>query len=310
MIGIRAHAEAPPAGAVRRGLLAPGGAIVVDEAGERWIGGFAYEPLACGVIGPRPVVCADSAKPTDVDPAAIREYDPVYLLGADVCTTLDTDRDRIGRARQNLLATRSYQLAQELWDGVASRAATPDLVNAYLAIGGADGAEVLSDTAVPYVDALAQLDDALARCLHGTQGMIHMTPLTFALLGTAGALRAEGQRVLTPNDNIVIADAGYTGSAPGADEGDAPVAPADLAAEANIYGTGLVYVRLGSEARVGESAVDEVDRTVNTWTTLVEQPAAATFAGCCLLTIPVDHTTSGSGGGGGGGGGALLLSNP
>lgn len=307
-LGNRQRVTAPAVGAVRRGLIAA--AIQVDDADERWVGGFAYEPAACGSLLPRPVVCEDTTKPSDVDPAGPREYDPVYLTGADVCTTLDNGRDRIGLARANLLATQSHQLEQEFWDGVATRAATPDLANAYLAEGGAGGAEVLTDDPVGYGDALAILDDQLARCLHGTQGMIHATPLTVALWLTIGAIRVEGQRLLTAMDNIVVAGSGYSGSAPGASAGDAPIPPANLAAEANVYGTGLVYVRLGAEARIGESAVSEVDRSVNTQTVLVERPAAATFAGCCLLTIPVDHTSAGSSGGGGSTEPALLLSNP
>lgn len=286
-LGNRQRVETPAAGPVRRGLLSPGGAIEIVEPDERWVGGFAYEPLACGVVGPRPIVCEDTAKPTDVDPAEIREYDPIYLLGADVCSTLDRGRDRIERARGNLLATQSHQAEREFWDGVATRAATPDLVNAYLAEGGA--ASAVSDTAVPFVNALAELDQALAECLHGTQGMIHATPLTVSLWYAAGLLRVEGQRLLTAMDTIVVTGSGYSGSAPGASAGDPPVAPADLSAEANAYATGLVYYRLGNVDRIGETEVSEIDRATNTQTTLVERPAAVTFAGCCLLTIPVDH---------------------
>lgn len=288
---LRARVEAPAAGPVRRGLLAPGGAIRLDDPGDRWLGGFAYEQLACGVIGPRPLICEDTTKPDDVDQPGIREYDPVYLLGADVCTTLGTVRaDRLARARGNLADTESFQLEQEVWDGVATRAATPDLVNDYLAMGGAGGAEVLSDDPVPFVNALAELEQALAECLHGAQGMIHATPLTASLWWSAGLLRLEGQRVMSPSDHIVIAGAGYSGSAPGAAAGDPPVAPADLAAEGNAYGTGLVYVRLGEVAEVGDER-SQVARDVNTRTILVERPAAATWSGCCAVTIPVDHTT-------------------
>lgn len=288
-IGNRQRVDAPAAGPNRRGLLSPGGAIEIVEPDERWVGGFAYEPLACGVIGPRPIVCEDTEKPSDVDPAAIREYDPIYLLGADVCSTLDRGRDRIERAQQNLLATQSHQAEREFWDGVATRAATPNLGNAYLAEGGASDA--VSSTPVPFVNALAELDQALAECLHGTQGMIHATPLTVSLWYAAGLLRVEGQRLLTAMDTIVVTGSGYSGSAPGAQAGDPPVPPADLSAGATAYGTGLVYSRLGSTNRIGETAVSEIDRATNTQTVLVERPAAITFAGCCLLSIPVDHVT-------------------
>lgn len=280
----------PALGANRRGLLSPGGAIRLDDPDDRWLGGFAYEEWSCDALAPLPMLCEQGEKDTN-DKPGIREYQPVLLFGTDVCTTLDQSRDAVAHARQNLLATESFQLEREVWDGVATRAATPDLVNDYLAIGGAGGATVLEASAVPYVNALALLDQALAECLHGTQGMVHAMPLTVALWVAAGAVRVEGQRLLTPMDNIVVAGSGYSGSAPGAQAGDAPIAPADATLAANAYATGLVYVRLGAEERIGQSASEEVDRSTNTRTVIVERPAAATWSGCCAFTVEVDHTT-------------------
>lgn len=281
---IRQRREAPTGGTNRRGLLAPGGAILVEPGDERWVGGVEWEGGPCGSLLPRPVVCEDTSKPEDVDPQGIRTADAFYVSGYDQCSTLDTGRDRAANARANLAATESYQAELEFWDGVASRAAAPDLENMWLA--RFEAATAAAAGPLGYVRALAALDQALAACLHGQQGMIHATPFTASMWMAAGLLRVEGQRLLTVMDSIVVAGSGYSGSAPAVADGGAPVAPADLAAGANAYGTGLVYAQLGAVA-----VLEDTDRSVNTSRARAERPVLLSTAGCCVLTVEVDHTS-------------------
>lgn len=302
--------EAPASGPVRRGLLAPGGGIPVEESVDadqeagptgrrapRWSGpsGFTWDPVSCVATDPLPIVCPEGAEKPDGEDflAEPRTVVAVALFGVDRCTVMGRPEEgRVPRARQALLDTQSHQLEREFWDGVASRAATPDLPNAYLASSAAGGATILSDDPVPYANALAELEQELAECLHGQQGMIHAMPYTVSMWMEAGLVRVEGQRLLTIMDTIVVTGSGYSGSAPGEDPGDPPVPPADYTAAAMAYASGLVYVRLGDIERVGDSAVQEIVRDTNDWVTRVERPAAAMWSGCCLLGIEVDHTTS------------------
>lgn len=290
--------EAPAPGPVRRGLLAPGGSLPATVAGVRWVGplGFTWRAASCSVADPQPLPCnpadAAGAKPGVPDRAdEDREVVAVGLFGVNDCESTFDQQGSEERARRHLELTQSWQLAREFWDGVASRAASPDLPNDYLAKGGS--ATVLGSGPVPLANALAWLEDALGDCLHGQQGMIHASPYTAAMWDNAGLVRrAEGSPVwLTPNDHILVVDAGYSGSAPDADAGDAPIPPADITAAANVYGTGIVYHLLGNVRRVAGEARWEIDRATNSQVTRVERAAAAMWSGCCHLTIEVDHTT-------------------
>lgn len=286
-VGPRAVVEAPQATPGRRGLLSA--AVEVTEGDERWVNGFAYEAESCDAAQALAIWCAPgqqdgSYEKVPGESGGIVNYDPFLVIGADSCTTLDRGRDRLGRARRQLLATESEQIERELWDGAIAQAEGYD--NPYFAAAG-----VATDLGTAgYVAAFAALEQYLAECLHGRRGMIHATPYTVSLWMAAGLLRVEGGLLLSALDTIVVAGAGYSGSAPG----DPPTPPADLTAAANAYATGLVYVRRGAitPADDGDEA-SRIDRAINTETVFVERPVAAVFD-CCLGTVTVDHTDSGT----------------
>lgn len=270
------------------------------EIQPSWAGGLVFEAASCETVAPRPLGC-DIEPPLDPKEApenpGLVEYEPFLVMGADVCSTMDRTRDRRERARLQLLATESWQIAREVWEGAVARSTTPDLPNDYLA--SAD-TTVLDATAVGYVSALAELEAALLDCMHGARGMIHASPYTLTLWNEAGLVRTTDQGIiLTALDTIVVADAGYTGSGPGAVEGDPPVA-ADLAVSAWAYGTGLVHLRRGLIYEVGDEQ-SQIDRSTNTWEVFVERPVAAYWSPCCQLGIHVSHETPGGNAGAGGG---------
>lgn len=283
-VGPRQRVEAPQLAPGRRGLLAA--AVELTEPDERWVGGFAYEAESCDAAQALPIYC-DPGQGTDGyvkepgESGGIVEYDPFAVIGADFCTTLDRGRDREGRARRQLLATESYQIERELWDGAIAQGEGND--NAYLAKEG----EATELGTAGVAASLAALEQGLAECLHGQRGMIHATPYTVSLWNAEGLLRVDGGLLLTALDTIVVAGSGYSGSAPG----DPPVPPADLDDAANAYATGMVYVRRSPISVVGD-AVSHIDRARNDETVFVERAVAATFS-CCLLTVIVDHTTGG-----------------
>lgn len=301
MQGLGQRIEPPARGAVRRGLIAAAPTLVLPapaaeqdnpEGSEPWLGGIVFEGDTCDTLEPRPILCADLGDKPDQGSDGVPSWHPYYLLGADRCSTMDRGRDRVGNARRNLLATQSHQVEAEVWDGVASLEALAqgDDVNPFLADGHAT---ILETAAVPYTQALAWLDHALAECLHGAQGMIHGTVFTVNLWQAAGLLREEGGRLFTVSDNIVVAGSGYSGSAPATDPPDEPdpIPPADIAAAAYAYATGLVYVALGREDRIGGTESAEIARDSNDQITRVERPAIAIWGPCCQIGLNVDHTT-------------------
>lgn len=262
-----------------------------------WAGGLVFEAMSCETVAPRALGC--DIDPTPAPKAAADNpgnvpYEPFLVMGADKCSTMDRTRNRRERARLQLLATESWQIAREVWEGAVARSVNPDLPNAYLASSTTD---VLDATPVGYVSALAELEAALLDCMHGARGMIHASPYTLTLWAEAGLVRTTDQGIiLTTLDTIVVADAGYTGSGPGGDPGDPPE-PADLAVSAWAYGTGLVHLRRGLIYEVGDET-SQIDRATNTWEVFVERPVAAYWSPCCQLGINVDHTGPGASNGG------------
>lgn len=267
-----------------------------------WAGGLVFEPASCETTGPRPTGC-DIDPPLDPKEASDNpgnvEYEPFLVLGSDKCSVMDRARDRRERARLQLIATESWQIAREVWEGGVARSTDPDAPNLYLASAATD---VLSAAPLGFVSALALLEQSLLDCMHGARGMIHASPYTVTLWDQAGLVRTTDQGIiLTALDTIVVADAGYTGSGPGEDPGDAPE-PADLAVSGWAYGTGLVHLRRGLIYEVGDET-SQIDRATNSWEVFVERPVAAYWSPCCQLGVNVSHTSDGTGGGGGGGGG-------
>ena len=104
----------------RRGLLSAAVDLTAElpaeiASGERWVGGFEFDPESCELAEALAIHCAPTGntKTAGANPA-LRAYDPFAVVGSDFCTTLNRGRDRVGRARRQLLATRSHQIEAEL----------------------------------------------------------------------------------------------------------------------------------------------------------------------------------------------------
>jgi len=281
-MALREPIAAPPAVPPRVGLIAS--AITPPtEQGERWQLGITYQPENCsggGVGDP----CGGGSKTIGPN-ADIVDYDPFYVWAGDQCSAFGFDaHDYIGRANRLLLASESFQIAREFWTG--AQATASGWPNRFLASAASD---VLSPgTGLTPIQALSCLEMGLADCNDGQRGMIHATRQVALLWAQNGLIKREGNLVLTINDTIVVADAGYDGSDP---DGNPATNGAVWA-----YATDMVTVRRGPIAVVPDKFSEAVDRSVNLIEYRAERLAAATFDGCCHLAVQIAADVCGIGG--------------
>lgn len=238
MAQLRAPVTAPPARPPRYGLI-----IAAPEwPGDgdlRELAGWAYQPEGCGLSGRLAVACegqGNTAAMTEQPRPAVVEGVAVWLYAGDECTATGfAQRDWLGRARRQLAATESFELANELWTGSVAEGEAPDQPNRSLA-GDAALSDTVTTAATTPELALASIECGLASYLQGQQGMVHVTPQVLTLLVAANAVVREGTTWVTAMGHIVVADAGYDGSGPG-----------NVVAGATqwAYGTPMVQVRLG-----------------------------------------------------------------
>jgi hypothetical protein len=289
----------PPVGLLPSALSPP------DGEDQRWVNGFAFQALDC-IPGGRFDPCDEDldlqipGNPENVD------YVPFAVWTGFKCSPWDPVLDWARAVTEALLAVEEEQISAEFWRGDIARDASHP--NRYLTDPDSDN---LSSSALSANDALACLEQYLASCNGGQQGMIHASRQLVTLWQIGGALRREGRRIYTVNDTVVVPGAGYDGSGPADGASPEPAAGSQWA-----YATGLVTVRRESLQDVaipvpgiaGETATitvpqviggpnwEGVDRSTNTIEARAQRLAAATWSGCCHAAVEVDVAACGIGG--------------
>jgi len=254
-----------------------GGANLISIPGERWEDGFSFLPEQCGQSGRSPIDCGLTDEFDTGDRPSSADGDPFVVFAGDECSTFGYQaRDWVGRATRQLAATRSFQIAQEVWLGdVASGGGNLPLTD--------PAGITVSSSPMSARKALACLERAIGECCQGCIGLIHMSPQVLTeLAGLGNSIHLEGTSWVTPNGHVIIPDAGYDGSAP---EG--------IAADPDsqwIYGTSMMGLR-ASEVVVNPPSVDaamaQMDRTVNTARVFAAQVVAVQWDQCCLFAAEV-----------------------
>lgn len=278
---------AAPATPPRYSLLAA--AQVVDNA-DRWQGGFSWTPEACGTGGVLPGDCGplDAAREAP-DTPGVQWSSPFYVWAADECSTFGWQaRDWQGRARRQLEATQSAQIASELWTGTLASDGDPDLAPSFAAEGVAIGT-----TTGTIAERMALLEAWALECGLGRRIMLHMAPHAFTLyLQQAGdpAVQITGNVAVTALGSIIVSDAGYPGTAPNGevDSGDHWA-----------YATPPVQVRLDQVEVLPSSLADaqglaqSINRPTNTATVWAQRLVAYQFDPCCTFAtnLGVDRPT-------------------
>lgn len=282
--------EAPPATPPRYSLL-----IAAPSAVDgRWEAGFEFAPEGCGSSGRTAVDCFGGTEPLDPDDnPEVVGGEPFAVWAADRCSTFGyRARDYLGRARRQLAATESFQVAEEFWEGS---------LNGEPSLGGQvidnrplvdPTSDTLTDGPMSPTGALALLVAGLGRCGMGRQGMIHVTPQVLEHLVAVQAIYRDGASWYSAMGHLVVADDGYTGAGPGAD-GGVPASSSQW-----IYATSMVRIRLSPvqtvPAELPEGAPDPagwpvaVDPRSNEVLVIAQRLAAVTWDECCHLAAEVN----------------------
>jgi hypothetical protein len=257
---LRENVQAPPPRPPLYGLLAA--APTIDDPELRFPSGWAFVPEGCGNTGKLAVdLCGNTAAMStggDSCPDVV-EGEPVWIYAEDRGSSLQ-GRDWQARAQRQLTATQSFELADELWNGTVTAAATPDLPNRWLSMAAAES-DTLTTAATTPTAALGCVTQGLAEYLKGQQGMIHVTPQLLTHLTADSLVIRQGNLWVTAMGHIVVADAGYSGDGPGASA---------AGATQWMYGTPMISVRLGPieviPNSLGEARqlAQALDYTVNT----------------------------------------------
>lgn len=259
--------EPQPVRAPRSGLALLNAAPSITDADLHWLDGIRWSPeirAGASAIG---IECGSNGERTPPSQLGMVEFVPFLVWAAEKCSTKGGGvRDWFGRARRALEAQQSFLVAGEFWNGTLGE----ELSNANLA---ASTATTVTSSAQTAQDGLAAIDSALTRRLLNRPGMIHCRPEMVTLW--AEWLRFESGTVLSPGGHLIVADAGYTGDGPrSVPEG--AVNAADGTSQW-VYGTDLVYVRLGKVETLPsdtDTIAEGVDRLVNNQTVWAERMAA------------------------------------
>lgn len=289
-VPITATPTAPP----RLGLLTS--VATRTDVPATWINGFVIEnPEDCAPTERDPGWWCPEAEGEGSTPAgptadpriADVYYRPWFARVTDGCSALTNPDEYAPRARRKYVAAESRIIEAELWAGTVAQAA--GFPNRYLA----DTANVDDFGTMPFAYALAALQEYLAETIDG-RGMIHASPRTASLWTAAQLVRREGNLLLDPFDNIVVAGQGYDGSGPG------NVAPPLSGDRHYAYATSMVTVLREGQVTVDPtSMVEATDRTINRTEFTAGRIVAAYWDGCAHAGVEVnlcepDCTPSGS----------------
>ena len=275
--------------APRYGLEAGATVIRHGENEQTWGAGFEQENGLCGIRGETWVWCGAVANFTENPPAPVdsdaqqgvteltdgaedtaERWEQVYpflVQAEDTCTnTLHAKRPESKEHLLDVLEFLSIKGAErELWVGGSNQDAK----------ALSRGADMVSTAGVPAKAALGMVEDAMAECLPGVQGTIHIAPAVAALLDNS--LQEDGGKLYTFAGSRVVVGAGYAG------QSSDPT-------ESAIYGTGPVIVHLGPTSMISDELAQMANVRHNEFHLRAERLVAVTFDGCCHVGATVSLT--------------------
>lgn len=206
---------------------------------------------------------------------------PWTILVQDSCSSFGfEERDFKGRALRLLENATPQAIEREFWNGTYAQAA--GVPNNYLT--NAASYTDLTPVTVPSVSRGQQvLQDALAQCGFGGQGMLHVQPQTAPNLLNA---RRVGPLLLDVFDNVIIPGTGYPGT-------DSAVGGGNSSSTAVMFATDLVMTRVEQAGIVyPETFAEALDRgqagQPNTIRFRAQKFGCAYFDAACHFACRVD----------------------
>jgi hypothetical protein len=282
-----------PAGkliAPRYGLEAGSTVVRHSENDQTWGAGYQQENGLCGIRGETWVWCgivSNAANPpapvdsdvqqnvtelTTGDQEDADRWEQVYpflVQAEDTCTNpLHAKRPETKQHLLDVLEYLSIKGAErELWVGGSNQESKALSRQADMVTG--------NNQAVSAKAALGMVEDAMAACLPGVQGTIHIAPAVASLLDAS--LQDVDGELWTFAGSRVVVGAGYAG------QSDDPT-------ESAIYGTGPVVVHLGPTSMISDELAQMANVTHNEFHLRAERLVAVTFDGCCHVGATVSLT--------------------
>jgi hypothetical protein len=130
---------------------------------------------------------------------------------------------------------------------------------------------------------IALLEQALASCGPGMQGVIHIPAnLGATLIGPNDEPISDSDPLHTINGNLIAVGNGYDGRGPGETD------PPDDWFRPWVYATGPVFVDLGPGELVTPEWGSAVDPRTNEMSFIAVRPASVYWDGCCHFAVQVD----------------------
>lgn len=274
---------------------APGGlfsaADVDRQAGiPAWANGaYGWDSIACPAEIALSDFCTNAAEGVIASAdGAVNGSWPFGVIAKFECYTVGyTVEERREIARKQAEAVTQKAVEAELWAGKIAQASNR-LDVPYLANNAAVDVGAGGTGGVTVAVGIAKLEQALADCGLGTQGVIHLTRQAALIAASQNAIERDGDKLFTALGTPVVAGVGY-------DPAVTPAAPAQAAVPAPValgprpdnqwaYATGPVYVKLGGVEYIGE----HLDHTTNILEVLAGRPAAVYWDSCCTASVQLD----------------------
>ncbi len=279
---------------------APGGILdgaqAVHEHADSWgqwtNGSFGWLSEACPVNLILADYCSNTGEGTIANSdAAPGEGWPFGIITKYDCLTvgIKVDEAKEIALRQNRAGTQKA-LEWELWTGGIATAAG-HISDRYLS-SSASIDVTPGGGPVEVEKGVAALEQALADCGLGVQGVIHMSRSAASAAATKDAVRWYDGKFLTTLHTPVIAGVGYDPNVvrATAPPTEGPITPPDPVGPAPttqwMYASGPVVVHLGPSEIINIQPM--VNIVTNEITVLAGRPAALIYDSCCTFAVNVD----------------------
>lgn len=275
-----------PYGSLVASAITPPQSVVNDP---HWYGGVRYRGRLCDA-GELHDPC-DSEASTAITGPGLVHFQPYTVEVPYVCSTGGFQTAGYQEETRNaLILNQSRLIEAEFWTGDKATAEAGDFSdNVFLAsgsdvttLGDIRGGAAGDTTAYDAVSAFGGLEQETIRMLGGARAMIHVPILLLSYLVALDLVEREGNILVTKLGSIVVAGAGYDGSAPNGDDATTTSMWA--------YGTGVVTLWL-SDIMVFPGDISQAVTTSNNDVTYrASRFAATTLDACGIVGARFDTT--------------------